>query len=381
MTDLYTTFFGQCDDMPAIEMRLRAWLEGASDVGLLALVAEQDGPAVTRLQDLCNRVGMPLLGAVFPELHFDGSFQRRGMLLIPMRPKADFHRILTFDGDPSDTADQIESLAAQISECVDGETPATLLLLFDALVPNIGSLLEALYLRLAESVHYAGANAGSETFKPIPCLFDNARFTHNGLLAILLNAHHGAVLEHSYRAPEQIVAATSTDGNRIISIGWQPAFEVYRDRIREIYGVEVNRDNFYDYAVHFPFGILRADDEVLVRIPVALEEDGSLFCVGEVPEHAVLTLLEAPPSEDLHSAQLLSRRLDAHAGPLLTFYCAGRRMHLGETGAAAELRELQQQLPERQVFGALSLGEIGSSQRGGYPLFHNATLVCMNIRV
>jgi len=35
--------------------------------------------------------------------------------------------------------------------------------------------------------------------------------------------------------------------------------------------------------LHFPFGIIRANHEVLVRIPVALEEDGSLFCVGEVP--------------------------------------------------------------------------------------------------
>ena len=131
--------------------------------------------------------------------------------------------------------------------------------------------------------------------------------------------------------------------------------------------------------MHFPFGILRADDEVVVRIPVSLEEDGSIFCVGEVPEHAVLTLLEPPRSEDLHSARRLAEGMRGIQGRVLNFYCAARKRHFGEAAACLELKELRAAMAQEEFFGASSLGEIGSSQRGGYPLFHHATLVCMRI--
>jgi hypothetical protein len=182
-------------------------------------------------------------------------------------------------------------------------------------------------------------------------------------------------MEHGFAAPEEMVAATSTEGNRIASIDWRPAFDVYRERVGAQYGVEITKENFYTYAVHFPFGIMRASGEVLVRIPVALEDDGSLFCVGEVPEHSVLTLLEAPKAEQREAVQALGRRMGSEGGEILTFYCAGRRMHLTDA-APAELAALSEATGATGLFGALSLGEIGPCREGGYPLFHNACLLC-----
>ncbi len=366
-------------DAKRISTQLESWRASHPAGGVLALVSERERDGIPRLQALCRDAGMPLAGAVFPEIHRNGRFYRDATLLILLDPMADFARLVEFEGDSDRQRAQIEALAGEVRSRRDDGQPATLLLIFDAQVPNIGSLLESLYLDLAESVHYAGANAGSESFQPMPCLFDGERTIGNGVLALLLSRHEGAVLEHGYQAPDKLIIASSTEGNRIISIGWQPAFDVYREHIQQLYGIEVTRDNFYDYAVHFPFGILRADEEVLVRIPVALEADGSLFCVGEVPEHGVLTLLEAPAASSLATPQRLAGRLGIHSPGIFNFYCAGRRLHLGESAAADELNRLQQALDTPELFGALSLGEIGSSQRGGYPLFHNATLVCMKL--
>ncbi len=367
----------ECIASTEVSQQLAQWRQADPGSGILALVAEQDQSSIPRLQDLCRDIGLPLFGAVFPEIHFNGHFFRNGALLIRLNPMSDYAKLIEWAESPDDQTAQIVTASDAIRNRLVPDQSSTLLMLFDALVPNIGSLLESFYLQLAESVHYAGANAGSETFQPMPCLFDDQRLIGNGLLLLLLRPHDGAVLEHGYQVPDQLIVATSTEGNRIISIGWQPAFDVYREHIHSLYGIDVTPENFYDYAVHFPFGILRADEEVLVRIPVALEPDGSLFCVGEVPEHVVLTLLEAPQGEALQTDRLLASRLGGQTPSLLTFYCAGRRMHLGETQAAEELQHLQTHLSATNLFGALSLGEIGSSQRGGYPLFHNATLVCM----
>jgi hypothetical protein len=50
-------------------------------------------------------------------------------------------------------------------------------------------------------------------------------------------------------------------------------------------------------------------------------------------------------------------------------------MHLGDD-ALAELAALQRDSGTPRLAGALSLGEIGSTHRGGYPMFHNAAIVC-----
>ena len=374
-------YFPTLDDA-AIGALLDAWRAACPQMGVLALLTEAEQEGVTSLQALCVQRNIPLAGALFPALVESGEFRTRGLWLLRFdtMPYYTLHGNLPHDA--AGAAQVAEQIGRDIRAQIDGDGDVTLFLLFDALVPNIGTLLDELYLQLANRVHYAGVNAGSETFQPMPCLFDGTRIIQNGVLLMLLQAHCGAMLAHGYAAPPVMISATSTEGNRIRQIEWRPAFEVYQELVRAQSGVEVTRENFYQHAVHFPFGIIRANHEVLVRIPVALEEDGSLFCVGEVPANAVLTLLEAPKIDSQHTLQTLVQGLadlngELSACEILLFYCAGRRLHLGLDAASGELRQFAQMTAAAQVGGALSLGEIGSSLKWGYPLFHNATLVAL----
>lgn len=364
-----------------IDELLREWRSSLPRMGVLALVAEKDREnGVRLLQKLCSDSGIPLRGAVFPALLAQDRFQDRGCVLLrfDVMPFAGIYAPLRpFDR----TAERVIGLLARdVADRLDRPRESALFLIFDAMVANIATILDELYLKLADRVRYMGVNAGSETFRTMPCLFDNDRTTQDGVLAVLLQDHPGAVVEHGYQAPEQMISATSTEGNRIISIDWRPAFDIYRETARAEYGVEIDRDNFYEVAVHFPFGIIRADGEIIVRIPVALEEDGSIFCVGEIPPNALLTLLRAPGVDARQTVETLARGLDGLYGPLagtdlLTFYCAGRRIHLGE-GAEAELAGLRKRTGPARQAGALSLGEIGHSLQRGYPCFHNGALLC-----
>jgi hypothetical protein len=131
--------------------------------------------------------------------------------------------------------------------------------------------------------------------------------------------------------------------------------------------------------VHFPFGVITAVD-VLVRIPVALADDGSLLCVGEVPPNTMLRLLRAPDIDASDCVNKMDNALKqrgvAPGGALLTFYCAGRRMHFGDA-AATELVLLKSTTAASCLCGALTLGEIDSMEDLDIPRFHNAALVCM----
>ncbi|MGE5471702.1 MAG: FIST signal transduction protein [Bacteroidota bacterium] len=365
----------------AIEQALQAWPLENMRGGIFALLPEAEKDQLPLLQAACRAQGIALVGAIFPALVVEQRFVADGAWLLPfdvMPP----HFLLPAinDGAGAGVERIVTAVRDGLKALPAGAAKPTLFLVFDSMVPNIASLLDGLYLELSNRVDYAGVNAGSETFQPMPCLFDGERAVGDCVLGLLLPGNVAVVLEHGFARPERAMSATSTDGNRIAMIDWRPAFAVYQEIIKAEYGIELTRDNFYQHAVHFPFGILRANGDVVVRIPVAIAEDDSLFCVGEIPENSVLVLLKAPAAGGNGCIERLAGKLNDENGslqgkPLLTFYCAGRRMHLGDA-APSELQALSAATGVAEMAGALSLGEIGSTVRWGYPMFHNATLVC-----
>lgn len=364
----------------AIELILQAWLQEAPNMGVLALLPEAEKAALPLLQALFCAQHVPLRGAIFPALVSAAGFITAGVWLLRLDAWPPAFIVEERDDAAESLGDRVSTyVEAQLAPFSGKQGKPILFMLFDAMIPNIASILDTLYMRLSDRVHYAGVNAGSESFQPMPCLFDNDRCVGNGLLGLLLSEEAAFALQHAYNVPEQVVVATSSRSNCISCIDWRPAFDVYQELIASKYGIALNHDNFYHYAVHFPFGILRANGEVAVRIPVGLTADGAIYCVGEVPENAMLALLQAPELADSQCVERLVATLGADAGvpaakPLLTFYCAGRRMHLGAS-ASQELAQLQTLSRASLLAGALSLGEIGA-QESGYPTFHNAALVC-----
>lgn len=368
-------------DAQTVGELLSEWQQATSDLGVMALIPEAEKDKLPILQNACKALGIPLVGGIFPALLTNDGFSSEGgwlirferhipAVLLPVRGRS--------------TAAVAEELAhatlAMVNATESGGSRPTLFLMFDGMLPNIGSMLESLYSRLADRVRYAGVNAGSETFQPMPCLFTENELLGEGVLALLFPTDSTTVLAHGYRQPERLLSATSTEGNRISMIDWRPAFEVYQEIIKAEYGIDLTSDNFYQFGVHYPLGILRANAEVVVRMPVAIAEDGSLFCIGEVPENSMLVLLKSPAPDEDACIEGLARALEKESGDLkgrrlLTFYCAGRRMHLG-TGAEIELAVLVEVSGAEVLAGAVSLGEIGCTQIDGYPMFHNATLVC-----
>lgn len=361
------------DRSDALRATLNQWHAADPASMVFALVPEAEQGFIAELQAECSLLEMSLAGAIFPALIHGERFVSDGVWLLRPPPGSASALIGDLDGNATASAARI---AAAVRPRL-GTAGATLFMIFDAMVPNIASILDELYLELGDAVTYLGVNAGSESFQPLDCLFDGERRIGGGVLCLLLPTLETA-LAHGYRSPAETISVTASAGNRITHIDWQPAFDVYRAQIKKHYGIELDRENFYQYAVHFPFGIALATGETLVRIPVGVEPDGAIHCVGEVPEYAMLTLLQGPAAGSAETVDKIAGRLGHHlqADVMLGFYCAGRRMHLGEA-AEQELASLAQKTGET-IVGALSLGEIGSLKRGTYPHFHNGTLVCAN---
>lgn len=365
----------------SIAQTMQDWGPVAGRAGIVALVPEAEREKLPLLQAAAAQHGIALVGAIFPALIRGAAFVTRGACLLCFDSMPPYFLLPAINAGQEPAATQVVAAVRRaLADAAPDAARPTLFMFFDSMVPNIASILDDIYLALANRVEYAGVNAGSETFQPMPCLFDAERVVGDGLLGLLLPSAMVPLLEHGFARAEFLMGATATEGNRIASIDWRPAFEVYQEIIKAQFGIDLTRENFYQYGVHYPFGILRANGDVVVRIPVALEADGSVYCVGEIPENAMLVLLQAPEAGGNGCIGRLATNLQGTHGslagrPLLAFYCAGRRMHLGDA-APDELASLVQETGTTSLGGAVSLGEIGNTARWGYPMFHNATLVC-----
>ncbi len=361
-------------DLKALLVR---WQGDGGSFHVVVLLPEAECAKVRLVQAVCAEVGCAVAGALFPSLIVGAAFRESGAVLLRV-DNAPLPLLLT-EAAAADAPQRFgRALVRYVEANVADDEDAALFCVFDALVPNIATHLDQWYLQLANRVEYCGVNAGNERFAPAPCLFDAQHFVANGALVQLLPGHPGAVLEHGYQVPDHLIMATSAQGNRILHIDWRPALAIYRELLADAYGVEVTLESFYSHAVHFPFGILRADSEVLVRIPTTFDADGAIVCAGEIPANSLLALLDARGCADRAVPALqmaLARLVAAPIEHLLLFYCAGRRLHVGPL-ALTEIAALTHG-GEKKVIGALSLGEIGTAPSGGHPLFHNAALVGM----
>ena len=358
---------------PAINSTLKLWSNKNNEAGVFVLVAETDKDFIPDLQQTFRKENCPMIGAVFPALVLDDSFVKRGVLLLRFRIIPECHIIPALSLQKNSEHSVAKSISDSIT-VAKSDVKSSLFLVFDVMIPKIESILEELYFQLGDRVDYMGVNAGSETFQPISCLFDNNQLVQDAILAVLLPNNTDTILKHGYRAPKKIVSATTGEGNLITSINWRPALEVYSDLVMSQYGVKINRENFYEMSVHFPFGVLLTNRDILVRIPVALKEDGSIFCAGELPEKSVLVLLNEDQTDSEDTINTLAQHfIGSNEENILLFYCAGRRLHLGEI-SDRELKTLNDKLKPMRTAGALSLGEIGSSYAGGDPMLHNAAL-------
>ncbi len=366
---------------PAIDSTaVSAWLdELAASLPqplVFALLPEAEKASVGALQAWCSRRQLDLIGAIFPALLTESGFMTHGVTLVAFPEVAGHFLVPDLAAKPADAAGQIVAALAGIGGASDSGVQRQLFLVFDSMQPNTASILAKLFDRRKHAFTYAGVNAGSETFQPMPCLFDNRRLLGHGAIGLVIGNDTRIAVQHGYPVSKSLMRATSTDGNRIDKIDGQPAMAVYQQVIAAEFGIRLTAENFYDYAVHYPFGLV-GSLEILVRIPVAFNADGSIFCVGEVPSNSMLRLLKAPSLENSSCVRAMLRQLGPRSdAPLLTFYCAGRRMHFGDE-AGSELRELQIDSGAAAMHGALSLGEIGTNGDLGIPEFHNAALVCL----
>ncbi len=341
---------------------------------VMLLFGEKSETDFVALIEALKQRELSFFGAIFPGL-IDGDQHHDQGYLLKMLPL--LHPPLLIQG--LDTADFNCSTFTTILKPLQGAR--TLLTFVDGLAANIAPYLDCLYQHFTSQVSFLGGGAGSLSLQQQPCLFTEAGIFQDAALIAAVDWEVKLGVRHGWHQLQGPLVATRTERNIIYELNWENAFEAYARVVNAQSKEAIRTDNFFAVAKGFPFGIFREKGEDLVRDPLAVGENGEIICVGEIPENAVLYILEGENNLLIDAAhRATSECLQGTPGMIhdaLVVDCISRALFL-EQDFQQELQAICQPLQASKLGlkaqGVLSLGEISSYQEG-YLEFYNKTLV------
>lgn len=344
---------------------------------LFILASEEDKWVSGQVNPLLIKSEVPIFGGVFPSLIFEGKQLKQGTLIVGLNVTPDLVLIENLSKSKDVIEEQLEAASTTIRKAKH------LITIVDGLTGNIERLTEGLYGITGQDSSTLGCGAGSLDFVQRPCLFTNSGMICDAALIAAIPVPFHLGISHGWEVLEGPYLVTNSSGNVLEKLNYSPAFDVYREHVEKSSGLKFSEHDFFDIAKTYPLGIENLEGEILVRDPIQLE-DKSLVCVGEVPENSVVYLLKGA-SENLiaaaggaaKSAYEAAGDVDNASLTVVLFDCISRALFLDDD-FDQELKSIEENLGGySDVFGALTLGEIGNSKNGPIEWLNKSTAIAV----
>lgn len=339
---------------------------------LLVLACDGNGYAADAVDLVLKAQTLPVVGGIFPQIVLGARRMEKGHIVVGLGETMQVETIAGLSDAFDDFEDRLEALD------VDFSRTRTVMVFVDGLSTRINNLVEDLFSVFGLEANYIGGGAGSLSLEQRPCLFTNEGLLKDCAVLAFSNLATGIGVSHGWQELEGPFEVTESDRNKIVSLDWQPAFEVYREMVEAHAGNVFATKNFFQVANSYPFGISRLAAEKIVRDPISLGPNQEIVCIGEVPEQSFVHILQGDPASLVAAArEALRRGRESFEGrperrAVFLVDCISRYLFLGEA-FEEELKALSidSEIPS---FGVLSLGEIANNRKD-YLEFYNKTAV------
>jgi hypothetical protein len=179
---------------------------------------------------------------------------------------------------------------------------------------------------------------------------------------------------------------TKSSGGVLHELDGKPAISVYDD----YFGDEAKSlrvETLAKLAITYPLGMkVHGSDEMLIRDPLSVDENGSITCAAEIPEGSEIQLMVGSREEAVkvakEAAEKAIEQLDgATPKAVIIFNCIARNKLFGERGGE-EISAIQEPIGKNvPLIGFYTYGEqapLGGEVRNiekCNPAFHNETVV------
>lgn len=260
-----------------------------------------------------------------------------------------------------------------------GATQRALFLLSDGLAGNGEGLVDNLAMELGGGVTIVGGAAGDDAaFKEtFVCL--GTRVLRDAAVAaeLVTKKKIGVGVHHGWCAASAPGKVTRAEGGRLYEIDGKPAIEMYRAYHQEKYGKPLTKEAQNQFVFTHELGIVLMNDELKVRAPLSVNDDGSINTATEVPTGTNVRIVEGDHDAIVAAAKTAAENAVAGLGGqkpagAIVFDCVARKLVLGDE-FAREVKAFQD-VVKAPVMGFNTYGEI-ARVRGQLSGFHNTTAV------
>jgi hypothetical protein len=318
---------------------------------------------------LLHKCETPIIGGVFPELIFKGERKKKGVVLVPLPFKLKTH---LFDLATSEKF--TEQLELMQNKSVD---PSSVLFVFtDALSAYKEPFIESLFNFFGIYTTYIGGGAGSLKFEPFPCIITNRGIFENAAVIGWANNKIALGVAHGWQSVSVPLKVTKVTDNKLVSINWKPAFEVYKEIVESHSGMKITADNFFDIAKSYPLGITKIDAEMVVRDPFKVTNN-IIHLIDKISEGEYIKILHGNMDALLAGAAkakkiALSKHEDCmDKNSIFCIDCISRALFM-QNDFSKELEVIGHNV---NLTGILTIGEIANSEESFLEIYNKTVVI------
>lgn len=338
---------------------------------ILILACDANAMPLEEIDPVLRSMTKPIFGGIFPEILHNNDKYQVGTIVMGMDTATEVILLSDLPNKELDISDELDE------RLPDTDDLDTMFVFVDGLTQRIGDLIRGLFDIVGQNLNIIGGGAGSLSFQQKPCIFTNDGVKQDCAQLVLSTIKSGIGVSHGWQSISGPYKITKASGNKIQSLDWMPAFDIYKEVVEKASGQLFSENTFFDIAKAYPFGINKLGAEKIVRDPIIQNKAGEIICVGEIEEGGYVDILTGNIASLVSAAQTaLERGIDAFPGvperPVSLFIdCISRVLFMQEE-FSKELDAVYD--PNTPLIGALTLGEIANSGQD-YLEFYNKTAV------
>ena len=263
-----------------------------------------------------------------------------------------------------------------------------LLMLCDGLTQEHHEIVRGAYSVVGATVPLAGAcSADDFLYEQTFQFYVDATGAHvlsDAVVAVAIGspAPIGIGIAHGWRRYGEPMLVTDSSGGHVRAINGRPALDVFLEQHRGEGEAPTDTDSpeFRRWALGRPLGMSRRSGEDIRIIHAGDRADGSIICLADVPQGALLWTMRSDQPSLVDSIGIAYD--DAVAGlggapplGLMTFDCGVRHLLLEADGVAAEVEKLRGRSAGTPFAGFYTMGELARSH--GSRGMHHMTVVVL----
>lgn len=254
------------------------------------------------------------------------------------------------------------------------------LVMTDALAGHADELVRELTVLTSGGYQFAGGGAGDDAkFSSTHVFYGTHAYTDAVVtLELLSSKPFGIGVGHGWTPASAPLRVTEVEGARVISLNGTPAFEAFEAHAAAS-GQSIDKGAPLPFFLH---NILGIDTGVgyQLRVPLAVNDDGSVTCAAEIPAGARVSIMKATSDSAITAASRATRAAvealrGAPPAAALFFDCVATRLRMGND-FGFELQSVSDLIGGARLVGCNTYGQIARAE-GQFGGFHNCTAVVM----